>query len=296
MFMICISCLGSELKCAGGRRLTKLQETHDKFWILPTIDLPSEDTFAIRSKRQFIEDVVCELSERMTEGPPMEVAHLPTRYVYNPLPATNDIYNTLGCLDYIKGSRTIINLEEQVHEHPHYAGLGAVNDFSDALIAFAYERQRDSDPQNSPYYLECLQGIGQGRGSVDLQEKSVMAISIGEHTLKDIENAYKFFTISPDTNSGDDHIIGLYKSRIEAAPRQKEEARQCLLIIGQARQSETIQAIANDRAMSFEEALDYLNVSQDTPPDSIEAVAITMVCRSYYSQRMDSLVDDLGLY
>ena len=262
--------------------LTKLQETKDKFWILPTIDLPNEDTFAVRSKRQFIEDVICELSERITEGQPMEVAHLPARYVYNPLPATNDIYNTLGCLGYIKGSRTFINLEEE-HEHPHYAGLGAVKDFSDALIAFAYERQRNSDPQNSPYYLECLQGIAQGRESVDLQEKSVMAISMGEHTLKDIENAYKFFTISSDTAGGDDHIIGLYKSRIEVAPRQKEEARQCLLIIGQARQSEKIQAIANDRAMSYEEALDYLNVPQDTPADSIEAVAITMVSLSHSS-------------
>jgi ubiquitin carboxyl-terminal hydrolase 25 len=218
----------------------------------------------------------------MTEGSPSEVAHLPARYVYNPLPANNDIYSTLGCLGYMRGSRTSINLEEE-HEHPHYAGLGAVNDFSDDLIAFSYERQRDSDPQNSPYYLECLKGIADGRDSVDLQEKSVMAISMGEHTLKDIENAYKFFAISSDTAGGDDHIIGLYKSRIEAAPRQKEEARQCLLIIGQARRSDTIQALANDRAMSFEEALDYLNVSLDTPPDSIEAVAIAMVCRPHYS-------------
>jgi ubiquitin carboxyl-terminal hydrolase 25 len=221
----------------------------------------------------------------------MEIAHLPGRYVYNAMPATNDIHNTLGCLGYIRGSRGSINLEEE-HEHPHYAGLGAVNDFSDDLIAFAYERQRDSDPGNSPYYLECLQGIAHGRDSVDLQEKSVIAISMGEHTLKDIEKAYKFFAISSDTAGGDDHIIGLYKSRIENAPRQKEDARQCLLIIGQARQSEKIQAIA-DRAMSFEEALDYFNISQDTSNDSIEAVAITMVCRSHHSPGMDSLVGDL---
>jgi ubiquitin carboxyl-terminal hydrolase 25/28 len=257
----------------------------DKFWALPTIDLPSEkDAFAVRSKRQFLEDVVCELSERITEGSPMEVAHLPGRYVYNPLPATNDIYNTLGCLGYMKGSRAVINLEE-VDEHPHYAGLGAVNDFSDALIAFAYDCQRECDPQNSPYYLECLQGIGKGRGSEDLQAKSVIAISMGEHTLKDIDDAYKFFAITPDTAGGDEYIIGLYKSRIESAPRQKEEARQCLQIIGQARRSETIKAMANDRAMSFEEALEYLNVTQDTSLDSIEAAAIAMVCQTLHFQR-----------
>lgn len=245
--------------------------------MLPTIDVPGDDTFAIRSKRQFIEDVVCELNERISEGTPMEVAHLPGRYVYNQSSATNDIYTTLGCLNYIKDSRTVINLEEQEAEHPHYAGLGAVNDFADDLIAFAYDRQCDCNPQNKPYYLECLKGIGEGRHSVDLQEKSVMAISMGEYTLSDIENAYKYFDVSPDTQGGDYHIIGLYKSRIDSAPRQKEEARRRLLIIGQARQSDAILAIANDRAMSFEDALSYLNVTEDTPPDSIEAVAISMV-------------------
>jgi len=219
------------------------------------------------------------------DGSHMEVATLPVRYVYNPLPATNDIYNTLGCLGYIKGSRAIINLEEQVYEHPHYAGLGAVHDFSDALIAFAYDRQRECDPQNNPYYLECLQGIGQGRESEDLQAKSVMAISMGEHTLTDIENAYKFFAINPDTTGGDDYIIGVYKSRIDSAPRQKEEARQCLQIIGQERQSKTILALANDRAISFQEALEYLNVTEDTPPDSIEAVAVSMVRQCPHSYR-----------
>jgi ubiquitin carboxyl-terminal hydrolase 25/28 len=175
----------------------------------------------------------------------------------------------------------IINLDEQEYEHPHYAGLGAVNDFADDLIAFAYDRQRDCDPQNSPYYLECLQGIATGRKSADLQEKSVLSISMGEHTLTEIDNAYKFFAIDPDINHGDDYIIGLYRSRIESAPRQKEEARECLLTIGQARQSSQIQAVANDKEMSFEEALEYLNVLQDTPSDSIEAVAITMVSSGY---------------
>jgi ubiquitin carboxyl-terminal hydrolase 25 len=129
--------------------------------VLPTIDLPSDDAFAVKSKRQFFEDVVCELSERISEVTRIEVAHLPSRYMYNPLSATDDIYNTLSCQGYLK-------LEEQEHEHPHYATLGAVNDFSDELIAFAYDRQRDCDPQNSPYYLEGLKGIGEGRGSADL--------------------------------------------------------------------------------------------------------------------------------
>jgi ubiquitin carboxyl-terminal hydrolase 25/28 len=100
---------------------------------------------------------------------------------------------------------------------------------------------------------------------------------MGEHTLSEIEDAYKFLTVDPNTDFGDEHIIGLYRSRIDAAPRQKEEARQCLLIIGQARQSEMILAVANDKAMSVDEALEYLSVTHDTPSDSIEAAAVVLV-------------------
>lgn len=252
----------------------------DKYWVLPNVEPLSEDDLGLRTKRHFLEDVVYELSERISEVSTNHVQQTQGRrpaFTYNPIPAMNDIYSTLGCLDYLKASRLVVNLEVQEHEHPHYAGLGAVNDFTDDLVAFAYDRQRDCDPANRPYYLECLQGIANGRHSAELQEKSVIAISMGENTLTEIDNAYKFFDINPDTKEGDEYIIGVYQSRIEAAPLQKEEARQCLLIIGQSRKSERILSVANDKAMSVQEALDYLNVSQDTPSDSIEAVAITMV-------------------
>jgi hypothetical protein len=41
---------------------------------------------------------------------------------------------------------------------------------------------------------------------------------MGEHTLKDIEDAYKYFAAKLDKQGGDDYLIGLYKLRIEAAP------------------------------------------------------------------------------
>jgi ubiquitin carboxyl-terminal hydrolase 25/28 len=244
--------------------------------VLPSVNPSDPNEFATPGRRQFLEDVVFELSERIAGGPDKNSVVAPGRYVYQPVPAAKDIEATLGCFGYTKvGSRTVINLEES--EHPHYAGLGALEDFADELIVFAYERQRECDSRNSPYYLECLQGIAAGRNSDELQEKSVIAVSMGEHTLSEIEDAYKFLTVDPNTDFGDEHIIGLYRSRIDAAPRQKEEARQCLLIIGQARQSEMILAVANDKAMSVDEALEYLSVTHDTPSDSIEAAAVVLV-------------------
>jgi ubiquitin carboxyl-terminal hydrolase 25/28 len=244
--------------------------------VLPTVPLEEPDEFATHGRREFLEDVVFELSGRITEMTTLNTPAPALTYVYYPVPALKDLEVTLGCYNYPRsGSRTVINLDED--EHPHYEGLGALHDFSDELIVFAYERQRESDPSNRPYYLECLQGISKGRNSEELQEKSVMAVSMGEHTMSDIEDAYKFFAIDPNIDFGDEHIIGLYKSRIDAAPRQKEEARQFLLTIGQARNSERIQEVANDRDMSVDEALEYLNVAQDTPPDSIEAAAVAIV-------------------
>jgi ubiquitin carboxyl-terminal hydrolase 25 len=249
---------------------------------LPDIAPESNEFHYNRSKRDFIEDVITELYQRLSDRPTDEVKKVigGKAYAYRPIPALKDIQRTLGCEKYERVNRLVINLDEHEHEHPHYAGLGAVGDFADEVIIFAYERQHECDPKNRPYYLECLQGIAKGRESADLQEKSVMAVSLGEYTLTEVETAYRFFAIKPDTREGDDHIIGLYESRIDSAPKQKDEARACLLIIGQARNSQKIQTVAMENPMSFDEALEFLGVVQDTPSDGIEAMAVAMVC--YY--------------
>jgi ubiquitin carboxyl-terminal hydrolase 25/28 len=209
------------------------------------------------------------LDEQYTSNPQNKA-----KPIYNPEPALKDIERSFGCLDYPKRSRTVDLSSE---EHPHYASLGAVDQFTDELLSWAYDRQCECDPANKPYYLDCLADIAKGRQSSDLETKVVMATSAGQHGLKEIEDAYRFFALDPATVEGDDYIIGVYATRVEAAPRQKDEARQCLRVIASARNSEKIEAVANDQTMSFEEALEFLNVTQDTPSDSIEAAAIALV-------------------
>jgi ubiquitin carboxyl-terminal hydrolase 25/28 len=144
-------------------------------------------------------------------------------------------------------------------------------------LIWAYDRQCACDPANVPYYLDCLSSIANGRESSDLQTKVVMITSSGEYGLKAIHDAYRFFGLHPETNEGDDHIIGVYKSRIESAPRQKEEARNSLLAIAKARDSEKIRAVANDRAMTLEEALEFFDAPANIDSDSLEALAVSMV-------------------
>jgi ubiquitin carboxyl-terminal hydrolase 25 len=224
--------------------------------------------------KNFFEDVLIEIEIKMHERPPLEQQAGNTIISLRPLPALKDIERSLGYYDYPKRSRTV---DLSAEEHPYYASLGAVDNFTDDFLSWAYDRQCECDPSRKPYYLDCLEDLAKGRGSSDLQMKVVMATSAGEYGLKAIEGAYRFFGLDQSTKEGDEHIMGLYKSRIESAPRQKEEAKACLLIVAKARNSTKIEALANDKTMTFEEALEFLSVTADTASDSIEAAAIAMV-------------------
>ncbi len=240
-----------------------LKEGPNCFWRLPIItDL----------NRDFIDDVVYEIDTLAMLRPQNEGS----RVTVHPLPALQDIERSLGCFDYPKRDRVV---DLRTDEHPCYISLGVVDNFPDKLIEWAYDRQCECDPSNKPYYLDCLQDLAHGRQSPDLQTRVAMATSAGELGQKAIEDSYRYFNLDPESVEGDDHIMGLYKSRIESAPRQKDEARECLLTIAKHRNSEKIEALANDRTMSFEEALEFLNVSADTASDSIEASAVALVRR-----------------
>ena len=230
----------------------------------PTINAANDD---------FNYDILIELSCLMANRPKEEYESK-TPYLWDAKPARNDIERSLGYHGYPTKSRSI-NLTGE--EHPYYASLGAVDSFNDDLLGWAYDRQRACDPQNKPYYLDCIRDLAKGRQSSDLQVKAALAVSQGEIGLNEIEVAYNALGIDPNTTEGDDYVVGVYKSRIENAPRQKAEARQALSLIGKVRQSAKIAAIANDQTMSFEEALEFFSVSADTASDSIEAVAIAMV-------------------
>ena len=231
------------------------------FWQLPVIT----DT-----NRNFINDAMIELDTIIAELSTPNQSNV----LHVPVPALKDIERSLGCFDYPKRSRTV---DLSTEEHPHYASLGAVDQFTDDILSWAYDRQCECDPANKPYYLDCLADIAKGRQSSDLETKVVMATSAGEYGLNEIEAAFKFFALDPATAEADEYIIGVYTARIDSAPRQKDEARQCLRVIANARQSAKIEAVANDQTMSLPEALELLHVTEDTPSDSIQAAAVVMV-------------------
>ena len=193
-----------------------------------------------------------------------------------PLPALKDIERSLGCFDYPTKSRTV---DLETPEHPYYASLGAVDNFTDELLSWAYDRQCQTNPKFKPYYLDCLIDLAQGRKSSDLDTKVAMAISAGEYGQKAIDGAYTYFGLHPNSKEEDDHIMGLYRSRIESAPKHKEDAKAQLLILAKARGSSKIEALANDNTMTLQEALELLGVPEGTPPDMIVASAVATVSK-----------------
>ncbi len=109
-------------------------------------------------------------------------------------------------------------------------------------MIFAYERQTSCDPENEPYYLECLQDLAEGRKSDMLVTKAVLMESEGKISRKDIYSAYHYFGLDPMSSELDDEtIIGNFHARIGDAPRQEAEMRRALRVIGLDRKSAMIQ-------------------------------------------------------
>lgn len=133
-----------------------------------------------------------------------------------------------------------------------HAGLGATADFHDDLIEFSYGRQLEVDPDNTPYYLECLQGIAKGRHSESLDTKVAIEASENRISLEDVRAAFKELGLDPRAEYQDDTIIGMFQARVADAPKQEADMRRALKIIGQSRRSEKIELVASQGTLKLQ--------------------------------------------
>ena len=126
-----------------------------------------------------------------------------------------------------------------------YAGLGVLGDFHDQLIVFAYDRQITVDRDNLAYYLECLQGICDGRkDSEDLQTKVLMEQTADKFSERDFRAAYRKLGLTASLD--DETILGTFQARlIDAHSSQEEDLRGALRIVGISRGSQRLQEAAS---------------------------------------------------
>jgi ubiquitin carboxyl-terminal hydrolase 25/28 len=157
----------------------------------------------------------------------------------------------------------------------YYASLGAIGDFADPLILFAYIRQSATDEVNNPYYLECLQDLAVGRDSIMLQTEVATLNSQGRPNRRDRDSAYRYFGIDPSHAHAlsDDVIISTYRVRIpDISPSQREEARRQLRVIGDARDSSAIISEASDAIDTYEQALSWLGLEHGQADDFVRTM------------------------
>ena len=140
-------------------------------------------------------------------------------------------------------------------DEPFYAALGAMHDFSDDLILYAFDRQTycDRDSDHPPYYLDCLTAIANTRNSENLQLQLAKLVSEGYYGRSDIDKAYSYFNIDLDkaADMSDDLILGIFQARLGSEPVSRvAEMRQQLRIIGEARHSTVLQnSAANSKSL-----------------------------------------------
>lgn len=239
------------------------------------------------STRNIIEDARFELNAIILRYPESDRSTA-RRNPLTLIPGRNYIELALGCEDYElrEGGRRETRTTSREEDHPYYAGLGALADFADRLLIFAYTRQVDNDPPNTSYYFECLKDLAKGRNSEALLTQSAILESQGLFTRHDITQAYRTLGIDPSHAPAlsDEIITNQFKSRLsDIGPRQVEEARIALQIIGTVRNSEAIQRAASNSIETYAEAIAWLNL-----PDSVELSGDDFVITMYTSKVNDS--------
>ncbi|KAK6352819.1 ubiquitin-specific protease ubp2 [Orbilia brochopaga] len=189
---------------------------------------------------------------------------------FQPIRADPEIKKLLGFNSYQTSSRRpVIDLTQQ--PHPMYASLGAVSDFSDKLLFWAYTRQKECDPGKAPYYLDCLTDIATGRKSEDLQLQVATLRSQGEVTTTEIRNAYAALGINPNHND-ENYIIGCFHAHLSDAPKSEAILRESLGIIGRVLNNQNIINVSKKVTMDIRQAYTKLNLEPGSDTDYIQNI------------------------
>jgi ubiquitin carboxyl-terminal hydrolase 25/28 len=154
--------------------------------------------------------------------------------------------------------------------------LGALPDFADGLVDFAYERQTQCDALNEPYYYECIQAISKQRGSDELQLKTTMLESKGLVSRRDLSEAYRYFNLPADGGAADDdRIYNLFHAQHgDLGPQEQERAREMLGRIGRRRGSKLLTNAAMQTIETAQEAYAWLGNSLGPEADDSFVVTI----------------------
>lgn len=153
----------------------------------------------------------------------------------------------------------------------YFSSLGALPNFTDTLLEFAFDRQAECDPTLSAYYLECLQAISEYRGTEQLQVKIALLQSQDLVSRRDLRAAYRFLDVKQEDT--DEYIVNKFNARQSNCGSQaQEENRQALGKIGMARRSPRLLKASKQELETLDEALSWLGADRTTADGYIETL------------------------
>lgn len=266
-------------------RYLGFEEDHDQnsgesYWLPPRLP-PQEGKTPVGSLRSFYEDARSEVQSLLDDKPPVNGQPL-----VKPISARDQLEKALGC---DKSHRSVSTLPVDDNEGPYFRTLGAPIDADDALLKFAYNRQVEVDPEQTPAYLEALGTLSARRSEKlqmfvfthqELDDKKGKEATEGPSVAGPIEKAYAHFGLTRACPEKPGYFIRVYKTYRDQSPAQKSDHRLALLEIGRDKDSEEIRNEVFGRPMELSEACQFLHVEPDWPMDSIAVTAqsVASVC------------------
>jgi ubiquitin carboxyl-terminal hydrolase 25/28 len=229
----------------------------DDHWQLPTPPDPDLFSYDDRTQLQDIQEEIWALMRKYVQSPAVDKSKL-RGYVEKPTESDADLQLLLGTIEHDKTRTTrrvwILTQEEEMW----YTGLGALGDFSDNLLRFAFDRQVESDPYGMPFYFDCFKGLADKRGTEAMLMERVMLESQDYYGRDEIAKAYRYFMIEPHESQSlsDDQIRGLFETRLSSsASWQDQEIREKLKIIARSRGSKDLEDTAANGTCEFSNLL-----------------------------------------
>jgi ubiquitin carboxyl-terminal hydrolase 25 len=182
----------------------------------------------------------------------------------------------------ICGTDPRIDLDPKLTYLSYFDSLGALRDFTDTLIEYAYDQQTQCDPARVDYYLECLQAIAVRRGSEQLSLKIAMLNSQDIVSRRDLTAAYRYFNISPAESGkiSDESIRDRFQAQQpDLGPVAQGEARQHLYKLAIHRHSDLLRKVSQQSVDTYDDALSWLGhgVDASTSDEGLLAVFATKV-------------------
>jgi hypothetical protein len=184
-----------------------------------------------------------------------------------------------------------------VSNHSSYVSLGTVPDAGDSTIIRAYRRQISDDPDNTLFYLECLQDIGRATSSQTINNLVEQEIVNGLYTRFELQRAYKTLEIDHPEEIDDEGVVAVFQSRCIDVPNRERDFQHAVTVIQHFRKSNVIgetTARQSDKQdgikpriiltleMTPAEAYKRLRIADSNiPDDGIIASFVSCVCPVY---------------